>query len=83
MTFLDAHLTDRGKQQALTANATWRRALASGLPAPESYYCSPLDRCLETAKLTFDGLELPKDRPFKPLVKEVISILLQKTLAFF
>ena len=42
------------------------------IPAPQSYYASPLDRCCQTAKLTFDGLDLPSDRPFKPLIKEMM-----------
>jgi broad specificity phosphatase PhoE len=40
------------------------------LPAPESYYTSPLTRCLQTAALTFDVLALPADRAFAPVVKE-------------
>lgn len=40
------------------------------LPAPESYYTSPLTRCLQTAALTFTGLNLPPDRPFAPVIKE-------------
>jgi len=74
MTFFDAHLTEKGKQQALTANSTWKRALASGLPPPQSYYVSPLDRCLETCKITFGNLKLPADRPFTPHVREVSDV---------
>jgi broad specificity phosphatase PhoE len=42
------------------------------MPAPQSYYVSPLWRCLETADITFASLDtdLPKDRPYKPLIKE-------------
>jgi len=69
--FLDAHLTDKGRQQARTAHDTWQRNIALGLPAPESYYCSPLDRCLETCRITFGRLQLPAGRPFVPKVKEV------------
>lgn len=46
------------------------------IPAPQSYYASPLDRCCHTAKLTFDGLDLPKDRPFKPVIKEMMREVL-------
>ena len=42
------------------------------MPAPESYYVSPLFRCLQTANLTFSGLKLPGERPFEPLVKEML-----------
>jgi broad specificity phosphatase PhoE len=61
-----------GEAQALVAHEFWKTALKDGkIPAPQSYYTSPLDRCCNTAKLTFDGLDLPKERPFKPLIKEV------------
>ncbi|KIW08730.1 hypothetical protein, variant [Verruconis gallopava] len=69
----DAHLTPEGEQQALTANKFWAKALKEEkIPAPESYYSSPLDRCCNTASLTFEGLDLPKDKPFKPLIKELM-----------
>lgn len=42
------------------------------MPAPEYYYVSPLMRCLATAEITFWGLEVPNDRPFKPEVKELL-----------
>ncbi|KAF2087678.1 phosphoglycerate mutase family protein [Saccharata proteae CBS 121410] len=73
VTWADAHLTDAGQQQALVANAFWQKALsAAKIPPPQSYYTSPLARCLATANLTFGGLELPEDRPFKPVVKELL-----------
>ncbi|GME21826.1 putative phosphoglycerate mutase protein [Neofusicoccum parvum] len=73
VTWADAHLTQKGIDQALVANSFWSNALANaGIPAPESYYVSPLARCLATANLTFSGLELPEDKPFKPLVKELL-----------
>ncbi|KAF2157691.1 phosphoglycerate mutase family protein [Myriangium duriaei CBS 260.36] len=73
MRFLDADLTDRGKAQAgELARGTFAHALAEGLPAPEVYLCSPLNRCLETCSLTFSGLELPKERPFRPVIKELL-----------
>ena len=39
---------------------------------PEMYYTSPLDRCLNTASITFDGLKLPAQRPCIPQVKELL-----------
>jgi broad specificity phosphatase PhoE len=42
------------------------------IPAPESYYTSPLVRCLQTASLTFSGLSLPAARPFAPIIKELL-----------
>ena len=42
------------------------------MPAPQKYFSSPLYRCLQTANLTYSGLEVPKDRPFVPLIKEMM-----------
>ncbi|KAI4276982.1 MAG: hypothetical protein L6R38_005535 [Xanthoria sp. 2 TBL-2021] len=71
--WVDPHLTDTGIQQAQTVNAFWKHQLAvAKTPAPERYYCSPLYRCLETANLTFTELDLPADRPYKPVVKELL-----------
>lgn len=72
-TWSDALLTPLGKFQALSAHAFWTFQLTlQKQPAPESYYTSPLLRCMATASLTFSNLELPADRPFKPLIKELI-----------
>ncbi|KAG0652374.1 putative phosphoglycerate mutase [Hyphodiscus hymeniophilus] len=72
MTWADAHLTPAGIEQALKAHAFWASLLADQyIPAPESYYTSPLTRCLDTANHTFSGLALPKDRPFVPVIKEL------------
>lgn len=73
MTWADAELTDTGIQQAETANNFWRSALNnSGISPPETYYVSPLNRCLETARVTFSGLDLPKSQPFIPTIKELL-----------
>ncbi|KAI1416266.1 phosphoglycerate mutase-like protein [Hypoxylon sp. FL1857] len=67
----DAHLTEKGRQQARALNAFWQESLKNpGIPAPQRYYTSPLARCLETTKLAYSGLSVPADRPFKPIVKE-------------
>ncbi|MCJ1471388.1 hypothetical protein MMC13_000027 [Lambiella insularis] len=67
MQWADAHLTPLGIQQAQTAHAFWAAQLArEKMPAPQSYYASPLDRCLATANITFAGLALPADRPYEP-----------------
>lgn len=77
--WVDAHLTELGIQQALAANTFWKRQMAEqNIPMPQRYYTSPLYRCLETASRTFFNLDLPPDRPFKPVVKEV-----KTTLSFF
>lgn len=67
----DAHLTQKGIDQALKANAFWKSRIQSEkIPTPESYYTSPLYRCLATANLTFSGLPLPAKSPFVPKVKD-------------
>ncbi|KAK8034650.1 Phosphoglycerate mutase [Apiospora rasikravindrae] len=69
----DALLTQSGIDQATKANRFWRSQLINeGMPAPESYYSSPLSRCTTTANLTFAGLDLPADRPFVPVIKELL-----------
>ncbi|KAL2073622.1 hypothetical protein VTL71DRAFT_10948 [Oculimacula yallundae] len=70
-TWSDALLTPLGESQALSANAFWRLQISDQkIPTPETFYTSPLLRCLATANLTFSGLDLPKDRPFIPTIKE-------------
>ncbi|KAJ5390481.1 phosphoglycerate mutase [Penicillium cataractarum] len=71
-TWLDAHLTEVGIAQAQTAHDTWARQLETGIPAPQSYYVSPLHRCCQTAQVTFEGLDMPLVNPFQPLVKELL-----------
>ena len=69
----DAHLTEVGIAQAQKANHFWSTALKrNGIPAPQAYYVSPLDRCMQTAKITFSRLNLPKEYPFIPTVKELV-----------
>lgn len=56
----------------MKANKFWAHSLSEAkIPAPESYYTSPLYRCLATANITFEGLSLPERRPFAPIVKEL------------
>lgn len=72
ITWADAHLTDKGVEQAQIANRFWATEIAAQkIPVPETYYTSPLDRCLATADITFSGLTLPSRKPFLPVVKEV------------
>ena len=72
VTWSDAHLTPLGVTQALRVNAFWASEIATQkIPTPQSYYTSPLTRCLQTANLTFSGLDLPARHPFIPEVKEL------------
>lgn len=72
--FTDPHLTDNGYLQAQDASAFWQSAMKyQHVPTPQSYYVSPLARCLSTAMLTYSSLELPQWRAFHCIVKEVQS----------
>jgi broad specificity phosphatase PhoE len=73
-TWVDARLTDLGISQAKTANKAWKKQIEDKIPSPQSYYVSPLNRCLATATLTFEGLGLPHTDPFRPMIKEVSSV---------
>ncbi|KAL8726084.1 MAG: hypothetical protein Q9181_006181 [Wetmoreana brouardii] len=69
----DAHLTELGIQQAQAVNAFWKYQIAEArTPLPERYYTSPMHRCLETANHTFSNLDLPAEKPYKPVVKEFL-----------
>lgn len=70
-TWSDARLTQVGKAQAQTAHDAWKKQIESAIPFPEMFYVSPLNRCLETAAITFRGLEKEVVKPFRPTVKEV------------
>ncbi|PWY96516.1 phosphoglycerate mutase family protein [Aspergillus sclerotioniger CBS 115572] len=71
-TYTDARLTETGRSQARTAHSTWATQLKKGIPVPESFYVSPLNRCLETAYITFSGLGVQGTEPFRPVVKELL-----------
>ncbi|KAG9243022.1 histidine phosphatase superfamily [Calycina marina] len=72
-TWADAHLTSAGIAQATKANTYWKTMLATQkISTPESYYSSPLYRCLDTARITFTGLETDDRHPFLPTIKELL-----------
>lgn len=76
-TMTDAELTPNGQEQARLAGAFLNRLIQErGLPPPESYVVSPLHRCQQTSHLEWLNVQLPADRPFKPLVKEMIREIL-------
>ncbi|KAF1833643.1 phosphoglycerate mutase family protein [Decorospora gaudefroyi] len=72
ITWSDAHLTTTGESQALDVNKLWTSQLPHGIPAPETYYISPLTRTIQTAELSFANLSLPASRPYKPVIKELL-----------
>jgi broad specificity phosphatase PhoE len=70
---MDAHLDDAGVEQAQVAHDYWQHEIdVQKIPYPQSYYTSPLTRCLQTANITFSGLDLPTYSPFVPTVKELL-----------
>ena len=75
-TWADAKLTPFGITQAQVVSRTWKILIEEGIPLPQSYYVSPLERCLETARSTFGDLELPSSRRFCPMVKEKVREVL-------
>lgn len=69
----DADLTNNGIAQAQIAHNFWQHEITTQhIPYPQSYYTSPLTRCLRTANMTFSGLDLPVYYPFVPTVKELL-----------
>ena len=72
VTWSDAHLSPLGVTQALAVNAFWASEIETQkIRTPQTFYTSPLTRCLQTANLTFNGLSLPAQSPFIPEVKEL------------
>ncbi|KAI9849943.1 MAG: hypothetical protein M1837_000157 [Sclerophora amabilis] len=73
VTWVDAHLTSAGEAQAQIAHQFWKKQIKDErIPVPQSFYVSPLFRCLATAQITFDGLDPPCRGSFNPQVKELI-----------
>ncbi|EMD70147.1 hypothetical protein COCSADRAFT_22288 [Bipolaris sorokiniana ND90Pr] len=80
ITWADAHLTPLGEAQAKAVNELWSAQLVKGIPAPETYYVSPLTLrfvltdlgTIQTASLSFSSLPLPASAPYKPLIKELL-----------
>lgn len=75
-TWFDAALSPAGHAQASTLRSFWLASLSSTSETPVSpphrHLTSPLQRCLETARLTYADLPLPADRPFRPVVVEAL-----------
>jgi len=72
VTWADAHLDQAGINQAIANNIFWASLIEDqGIQTPQTYYTSPLTRCLQTANYTYSNLSLPKDSPFLPTIKEL------------
>ncbi|KAF5851060.1 hypothetical protein GGP41_010735 [Bipolaris sorokiniana] len=73
VTWADAKLTEVGIQQAKVVNTFWQHLIQDEkISPPQSFYTSPLYRCLETAKFTFEGVKLPSKTRFVPVIKELL-----------
>lgn len=71
VTWFDAHLTDNGVQQAITNSVFLNNSIkTAGMPAPQSFYVSPLYRTCNTAGLEWSDVALPESSPFVPTIKE-------------
>ena len=69
----DARITPLGVNQALAVKQFWKTEIElQKIPTPQTFYTSPLTRCLQTVNLTFNGLSLPRRYPFVPVVKEFL-----------
>ncbi|KUI67970.1 Phosphomutase-like protein 3 [Cytospora mali] len=56
--WFDAHLTEKGKQQAASISTILKTPVADGgIPVPMRHYTSPLSRCLETTRIAFSELK--------------------------
>lgn len=67
----DPDLTINGIEQAEIANAFWKHEIATQhIPFLQTYYTSPLTRCLRTAEITFSDIPTPEYYPFAPKVRE-------------
>ncbi|KAA8571632.1 hypothetical protein EYC84_001626 [Monilinia fructicola] len=73
-TWADSQLAPTGVAQALIANNFWENLITTQkVSPPQSYYVSPLTRCLETCSLTFSNLSIPTSSPpFIPIIKELL-----------
>ncbi|CAD6450934.1 7d66cbbe-ec9e-4369-bedd-59b94293d380 [Sclerotinia trifoliorum] len=73
-TWADSNLAPTGVAQALVANDFWQTLITTQkISPPQSYYVSPLTRCLETCSLTFSNVTLPPSSPpFIPIIKELL-----------
>ncbi|GKU00926.1 phosphoglycerate mutase [Fusarium langsethiae] len=72
-TWFDAFLTEVGEQQAKDLNVFWTDLLkVQGAPHPQTFYTSPLARCLQTTNLVFSSLMVTQTPPQHPIVKELL-----------
>ena len=73
VTWVDAHLVPEGIAQAEKLGQIWLNSVErSSVPVPQTLYCSPLARCLETCRLSLLPLYASRKLLFKPKVRELL-----------
>ncbi|KAE8150930.1 histidine phosphatase superfamily [Aspergillus avenaceus] len=73
VSWVDAKLAETGIQQARELSDFWGNAVNTDkVPLPDTFYTSPLARCLETSKLVFTRLAEDAGKQFRPVVKELL-----------
>ncbi|GAB0138824.1 hypothetical protein EsDP_00007046 [Epichloe bromicola] len=69
----DALLTPAGFRESEKAKAFYETLYEQqNMPHFESYYSSPLKRCIQTANSTFASLKMPPEHAFVPTIKELL-----------
>ncbi|KAK7978066.1 hypothetical protein PG988_005556 [Apiospora saccharicola] len=68
----DSALTDQGMREAADNGKIWRRLIEQEKMPWPALYCSPMRRCLETARLSFEDLAASQGKPYQPMVKEYL-----------
>lgn len=72
-TWADALLTPVGVKEAQKASNFYKTLYEQQrMPHFETYYSSPLRRCIQTANTTFGTLDMPSNHPFVPTIKELL-----------
>jgi broad specificity phosphatase PhoE len=73
VTWVDAKLVETGIEDAEALSRFWIDATKNySMPLPKTIYTSPLARCLETTKLTYQDVMSAHKQPFHPVVKELL-----------
>lgn len=66
----DAELTPNGIGEIMALSKTWQAELDKGAPLPESFYVSPIRRCLQTYNYTWSPIKATR-KLATPVVKEM------------
>lgn len=70
MEWYDAELTANGQKQIESLSEAWKEQLyTNGAPFPQSFYVSPMRRCLQTYNDTWSSITNQSDK-YVPVIKE-------------